>query len=171
MDYLCTKTAGTCYSVKVRIGIFWHVIIEYNIHAFNIHATSEEIRRHQDTLQTMMLSFFAYPFLFLIDTLYRRGAYCFRQSDPHRRVTDPRRVTWTRSVFTFWKSLNCWYLDNLSSCVIPRWIPMAGKFCSVNSWAKAMHLCTDFTNMTTYAESNQTWIANVSDIYKLYGFL
>jgi len=55
-------------------------------------------------------------------------------------------------LLTFWKSLNCWYLDNRSSCVIPRWIPIAGKFCSVKSCAKAIHLCTDFTNMTTYTE-------------------
>lgn len=53
-------------------------------------------------------------------------------------------------IFTFWKSLNCWYLDKRSSCVIPLWIPIAGKFCSVRSCARAMHLCTDFTNITTY---------------------
>lgn len=59
-----------------------------------------------------------------------------------------------QSLLTFWKSLNCWYLDNRSSCVMPRWIPIAGKFCSVKSCAKAIHLCTDFTNMTTYTKQS-----------------
>lgn len=38
---------------------------------------------------------------------------------------------------------------HLSSWGIPRWMAMAGKFCSTSSWAKAMHRCTDFTKITT----------------------
>ena len=54
------------------------------------------------------------------------------------------------SQLTFWKSLNCWYLESLSSWLIPLWMAMAGKFCSISSWASATHLWTLFTKMTTW---------------------
>lgn len=36
-----------------------------------------------------------------------------------------------------------------SSWAMPRWMAMAGKFCSTSSWARAMQRCTDFTKITT----------------------
>ena len=55
---------------------------------------------------------------------------------------------------TFWKSLNCWYLDSLSSWFIPLWIAMAGKFCSIKSWARAVQRWTLLTKITTWLNSN-----------------
>jgi len=37
----------------------------------------------------------------------------------------------------------------LSSCSIPLWIDIAGKFCSTSNWARALQRCTDFTKMIT----------------------
>merc|ERR1719474_1039131 len=54
----------------------------------------------------------------------------------------------------FWKSLNCWYLDSLSSWLIPLWMAMAGKFCSISSWARATHRWTDLTKITTWLNSS-----------------
>ena len=44
------------------------------------------------------------------------------------------------------------YLDSLSSWLIPLWMAMAGKFCSISSWARATHRWTDLTKITTLGE-------------------
>jgi len=135
--YLCAKTTSTRHSMQVCVGIFWHIIIEYNVYTFYVHTPSEQVCRHQNTLK---ISFVFQSHLYdLFDSIQFTLYMCWFGG------------TWCR-LLTFWKSLNCWYLDNRSSCVMPRWIPIAGKFCSVKSCAKAIHLCTDFTNMTTYTE-------------------
>lgn len=36
-----TKTSGTCDTMQICVGIFWHIVVEYNVHAFNIHAAAE----------------------------------------------------------------------------------------------------------------------------------
>jgi len=136
--YLCTKTTSARNSMQICVGVFWHVVVEYNVHTFYIHTSSEQISRHQNTLKmSLVFSITSY----IICLIWSKMLYMYRSS-------------WNSKyrLHTFWKSLNCWYLDSRSSCVIPRWIPIAGKFCSVKSCAKAIHLCTDFTNMTTYAE-------------------
>lgn len=38
------------YSVKVCIGVLWHVIVEHDIDTFNIHPSSEEVSRNQYSL-------------------------------------------------------------------------------------------------------------------------
>ena len=52
---------------------------------------------------------------------------------------------------------SCPSLTHLSSWGIPRWIAMAGKFCSTRSWARAMQRCTDFTNITTCVRAWCVW--------------
>lgn len=42
---------------------------------------------------------------------------------------------------------------HLSSCSIPLWIQIAGKFCSISNWARAMQRCTDLTKMITCKSS------------------
>ena len=37
--------------MQVRVRVFGHIIIEYDIDAFNIHATTEQIRRNQNALK------------------------------------------------------------------------------------------------------------------------
>lgn len=53
--YLCAKTTSTRYSMQVCVGIFWHVVIEYNVHTFYIHTPSEQICRHQNTLKMLFV--------------------------------------------------------------------------------------------------------------------
>ena len=36
--------------MKVGIGILWHVIVEYDVHTLNVHATSKQVGGDQDTL-------------------------------------------------------------------------------------------------------------------------
>lgn len=38
------------YSMQICVWIFWHIIIEHNIHAFNIHTTTKKIRCNKNTL-------------------------------------------------------------------------------------------------------------------------
>ena len=42
------------------------------------------------------------------------------------------------------------YLESLSSRLMPMWMAMAGKVCSMSSWARATHRWTDFTKITTW---------------------
>ena len=48
--------------------------------------------------------------------------------------------------------INSKAFSHLSSWGIPRWMQMAGKFCSTSNWARAIHRCTDFTKMITYTQ-------------------
>ena len=72
----------------------------------------------------------------------------------------PRPNKFVATSILFWKSLNCWYLESLSSCVMPRWMAMAGKFCSISSWERAVHLCTDLTKITTWLNSRTSSSSN-----------
>lgn len=45
-----TETTGTSNAMQVGIGIFRHVVIEYDIDTFNVHSTSEKICGDKDTL-------------------------------------------------------------------------------------------------------------------------
>ncbi len=47
---LGAESASPGNSVKVGIGILWHVIVENNVHTLNVHATSKQIGGDQDTL-------------------------------------------------------------------------------------------------------------------------
>ena len=38
------------YSVKVSVRVIRHVIIEDNVHSFNIHTTTKQVRSHQYSL-------------------------------------------------------------------------------------------------------------------------
>lgn len=60
--------------------------------------------------------------------------------------------------------LSFWFsqLTYRSSCGIPRWMAIAGKFCSTRSWARATHRWTDFTKITTWTTQKYTHSAAVS---------
>uniref|UniRef100_A0A182QFR0 Uncharacterized protein n=1 Tax=Anopheles farauti TaxID=69004 RepID=A0A182QFR0_9DIPT len=49
-EALGTETTGTGHSMQVGIGILRHVVVEHDVHSFDIHTTPEQIRRNQDTL-------------------------------------------------------------------------------------------------------------------------
>lgn len=38
---LSTKSSCSCYSMQVRVRIFWHVIVKHNVNSFNIHPTTK----------------------------------------------------------------------------------------------------------------------------------
>ena len=46
---LCSFARCRTYSMEIRIGIFRHIVIEDDVHTFNIHSTSEEIRSDENT--------------------------------------------------------------------------------------------------------------------------
>jgi len=64
-------------------------------------------------------------------------------------VTTVQRIFMTRYplVWRGMKDTMTW--PHLSSCSIPLWIDIAGKFCSTSNWARALQRCTDFTKMIT----------------------
>lgn len=43
----------------------------------------------------------------------------------------------------------------LSSCAMPLWMAIAGKFCSTSSWDRATQRCTDLTKITTWQRSKE----------------
>jgi hypothetical protein len=43
------SNSGT-YSVEVGIGVLWHVVVEHNVNALDIHSTTEQVSGNQDTL-------------------------------------------------------------------------------------------------------------------------
>ena len=42
--------AGNPYSVQIGVGILRHVVVEDNVDPFDVHASSKEVRSHQDSL-------------------------------------------------------------------------------------------------------------------------
>ena len=54
-------------------------------------------------------------------------------------------ITWSKIP----KKESIHYLESLSSWLMPLWMAMAGKFCSISNWASATHRCTDLTKITT----------------------
>ena len=42
--------AGNPYSVQICVGVLRHVVVEDNVDPFDVHASSKEIRSHQDSL-------------------------------------------------------------------------------------------------------------------------
>jgi hypothetical protein len=36
--------------VEVGVRVLRHVVVEHDVHALDVHATAEQVRRHQDTL-------------------------------------------------------------------------------------------------------------------------
>uniref|UniRef100_A0A0E9VQ82 Uncharacterized protein n=1 Tax=Anguilla anguilla TaxID=7936 RepID=A0A0E9VQ82_ANGAN len=80
-------------------------------------------------------------------------------------IPRPNRLVATR--MRLWKSLNCWYRDSLSSCAMPRWMAMAGKFCSTSSWESATQRCTDFTKITTWLNSSTSSRSNSLRFFSL----
>lgn len=57
---------------------------------------------------------------------------------------------------------------HLSSCVMALWMAIAGKFCSTNSWANAMHRWTDFTKMITCQQKGNVIVLRSEVIPKIY---
>lgn len=46
-----TETASTGDSMQVGVGVFGHVVVEHDVHTFNVHAATEEIRGDEDALK------------------------------------------------------------------------------------------------------------------------
>ena len=38
------------YSVQVGVGVIRHVVVEHDVHAFNVHSSAKQIGGHKDTL-------------------------------------------------------------------------------------------------------------------------
>ena len=47
--YLGTKSTSSSDTMKICIGVFWHIIVENNVDSFNIHTTSKQVSGDQDT--------------------------------------------------------------------------------------------------------------------------
>lgn len=55
-----------------------------------------------------------------------------------------------------------WRSTNLSSCAMPLWMAIAGKFCSTSSWDRATQRATDFTKITTCEEYKRNcWVLHI----------
>ena len=49
-EALGAETTGTSDTVEVGVGVLGHVVVEDNVDSLNVHATSEEVGGHQDSL-------------------------------------------------------------------------------------------------------------------------
>merc|ERR1719447_131906 len=46
---LGTKSTSSSDTMKICVGVFWHIIVEDDVDSFNIHSTSEQVSSDQDT--------------------------------------------------------------------------------------------------------------------------
>lgn len=150
-------TRPSCHSHPVQIGvrIFWHVVVEDDVHSLDVHPSAKQVRGHQD------------PPLEVFELLIARQPGEFEQSQTE---------DYDHSCWVLWTVSWCVELTDeasgsinmlsihretgrcvcvhvcelhLSSWAIPLWMAMAGKFCSTSSWDRAMQRCTDLTKITT----------------------
>lgn len=47
---LGSETSGTSDSVKVRVRILWHIVVEDDVDTLNVHSTSEQISGDENSL-------------------------------------------------------------------------------------------------------------------------
>lgn len=47
---LGTESASTAHSVKVRVGVNWHVVIDGQVDSLNVDTTTENVSCHANTL-------------------------------------------------------------------------------------------------------------------------
>jgi len=46
---LGTESTSSRYSMKIGVGVLWHIVIEDNVHSLDINTSTEKIRSHQDS--------------------------------------------------------------------------------------------------------------------------
>lgn len=130
------------HPVQIGVRVFRHVIVEDNIDSLDVHSSAKKVSGHQD------------PPLEVLELLIAR--------EPARGSTEPGGLSrQLPQVFTGPEDqalgLRKTNKAHLSSWAIPRWMAMAGKFCSTKSWDRAMQRCTDLTKITTYRQDREIY--------------
>jgi hypothetical protein len=47
--------------MQVGVGVLWHVVVEHDVHALDVHAAAEQVRRDQNSLKTTKKDKFLLP--------------------------------------------------------------------------------------------------------------
>ncbi len=50
-ESLGAEPPGAGHPVQVGVRVLGHVVVEHDVHALDVHAAAEQVRRHQDTLK------------------------------------------------------------------------------------------------------------------------
>jgi hypothetical protein len=64
--YCIVKQYLKAYAVQVRVRVFGHVVVEHDINALNIHATSEQVGGDEDALLEVLEALVALEALLLV---------------------------------------------------------------------------------------------------------
>lgn len=130
--------------MQIGVRIFWHVVVEDDVHSLDVHTSAKQVSGHQDPpLEVLELLIARQPGGVWTEAERRLGRQLLLIN-----IQTPRRVREREEK----RRCVCLSELHLSSWAIPRWMAIAGKFCSTSSWDRAMQRCTDLTKITTYRQ-------------------